>query len=285
MGPIAVVAPCGVHQPERFARGLAMAREIGLELVPFPDLLRPWRYLASDDAQRLRQLQAALTEPGWAGVWAARGGYGVTRLIPSLRLAEVDDRWLIGFSDLTALFCAAQGTRLRCVHAPVVHSLPITDADSVAQLAALLHGRPRAAMRGVTAVEGAVTARVVGGNLALLAAACGTPYALDARGAILVLEDVGEAAYRLDRMLQQLVSAGGLDGVVGVALGEFVDCRAPEGADYTARDVVLDHVGRLGVPVVTDLPIGHGARNHPFVWGEVATLGDGALMVGGAAPA
>jgi muramoyltetrapeptide carboxypeptidase len=253
---------------------------LGLDLRPFPDLLRPRRYLAADDDHRLAQLQAALTEPGWAGVWAARGGFGMTRLLPRLDLSAVDDRWVLGFSDVTALFCALQHTPARCVHGPVVHSLPITDEHSVAQLAALLQGLPRDAMHGRSLVPGDVTAPLVGGNLALLAATCGTPAQLDARGAILVLEDIGEVPYRLDRMMQQLASAGVLHGICGVALGEFVDCRPPEGADYTAIDVLMDHLEPLGVPVVADLPIGHGARNQPFVWGERARLVDARLIVG-----
>jgi muramoyltetrapeptide carboxypeptidase len=88
---------------------------------------------------------------------------------------------------------------------------------------------------------------------------------------------VGEPAYRIDRMLQQLASAGGLDGVAGVAVGRFSGCKVPEDADWVLSDVLLDHLERLGVPVVGDLPIGHSASNHAFPWGASARLADGHL--------
>lgn len=276
--PIAVVAPSGIVDPERFEAGLQILRDAGHDPHPYPDMQRPWRYLAGDDDHRLQQLVDALTSPRWAAVWIARGGYGLTRLLERIPFGDLPRRPVLGFSDVTALLGALHAAGAGpVVHAPVVHSLPITDAASLAHLLALLDGRPLQALDGTTWVDGEATGWLCGGNLCLLAATCGTPWQLDARGAILVLEEIGEAPYRIDRMLRQLVEAGVFDGVRGVAVGELVGCRPPEGADWTLRDVVLDHVEPLGVPVVGDLPIGHGARNHAFPWGVRATLRDGQL--------
>lgn len=276
-GRIAVVAPSGAHNVQRFEAGLQIARDLGFDLYPTPGLLQPERYLAAPDEVRLAQLADALTSPDVACVWAARGGYGLTRIIDALDTRGIDRRPVIGFSDLTALFCALRGTEATCVHGPVVHSLPQTDGESREHLARLLRGESLAPLLGEPWVDGTAMGPVVGGNLCLLAATCGTSHQLDAAGCILVLEEIGEPAYRVDRMVQQLVSAGVFRGVAGVAVGEFTSCRAPDGADYEIRDVLLDHLEPLGVPVVGELPIGHGSANRAFVWGRVGRLGGGRL--------
>jgi muramoyltetrapeptide carboxypeptidase len=276
--PIAVVAPSGIHDEERLERGLTTARIVGLNVQPFNDLLRPRRYLAAPDQHRLDQLQLALRQPHWGGIWIARGGYGMTRILDRLDLRNLPPTPVIGFSDITPLLTALHKHRGGpIIHGPVVHSLPVTDRASQDHLFALLAGRPTAPLEGTQVVAGKATGPLVGGNLCLLAATCGTPHQVDCEGAILVLEDIGEPAYKLDRMLQQLVSAGALKGVVGVALGQFTDCPVPEDADYTIVDVLMDHLAPLGVPVLSDLPIGHGPANRAFPVGHEATLADGTL--------
>ena len=113
-------------------------------------------------------------------------------------------------------------------------------------------------------VDGTATGPLVGGNLCMLAVTCGTPFQLDARGGILVLEEVAEHPYKVDRMLQQLADAGVLDEIRGVALGSFTGCEAPAGADWSLQDVLDEHLAGRGVPVVAGLPIGHGPHNHAW---------------------
>lgn len=276
--PIAVCAPCGVYDVGRFERGLLLAREAGFDLQPLPGLLEPHRYLAGTDVHRRSQLHQALTSPDYGAVWIARGGYGLTRILDDLDLDGAQPRPVIGFSDVTALHNLLLASGLGpAVHGPVVHSLPITDDRSLEHLWALLDGRPTAPLTGVSWVAGSAEGPLVGGNLCLLAATCGTGQQLDTSGCILVLEEVGEPAYRVDRMLQQLTSAGLLDGLVGVAIGEFRNCRVPEGVDWTIRDVLIEHLGPLGIPVLADLPIGHGSGNHAWVAGRPGRLSEDRL--------
>jgi muramoyltetrapeptide carboxypeptidase len=275
---VAVVAPASVYDPRRLEEGLVVARTAGHAPELLPDLLRPVRYLASSDEQRTTQLLEALTDPAWAAVWLARGGYGLTRILSALELSDLPKRPVVGFSDATALFALLWRRRAGpLVHGPVIHSLGRTDEGSLAHLWDVLAGRPTAPLLGETWVAGEATGPVLGGNLAVLAALCGTPWQLDARNAILVLEEVGEPAYRIDRLLQQLRDAGVFDRVAGVAVGQLVDCRVPTDATFTLRDVFLDQLVRLRVPVVGDLPIGHGPANRAFVWGTEGTLRDGRL--------
>lgn len=276
--PVAVVAPCGAFDPDRLGRGLQMMRDAGHVLVPLPDLLRPHRYLASSDDQRAAQLLEALGSPDYAACWIVRGGYGLTRILHRVDPARLPSRPVLGFSDVTALFAALHPHgKGPLVHAPVLHSLPITDPGSVEHLLDLLAGGEPEPLVGEPWIPGEAIGPLVGGNLALLAALCGTPWQLDARGCVLVLEEVGEAPYRVDRMLQQLTSAGVLRGVAAVALGQFVDCRVPDGAGWTLREVLLDHLAPLGVPVVADLPIGHGPQNRAFVWGAAVRVAGGVV--------
>jgi muramoyltetrapeptide carboxypeptidase len=112
---------------------------------------------------------------------------------------------------------------------------------------------------------------VIGGNLAVLASLCGTSAQLRGRSAIVVLEELKEAPYRIDRLLSQLLASGGLDGVAGIALGDFLNCE-PKDADWTLTDVLRDLLLPLGVPVLTGLPVGHGARNFAFPYGALAEM-------------
>ena len=276
-GPIAAVAPSGAFDPARFEAGLALAREAGFDVVPLPDLMRPERYLAAPDAHRLAQLVDALTDPRWSAVWMVRGGYGLGRLLGQIPWDRLPRRPVLGFSDATALFAGLYAAdRGPCVHAPVLHSLGGTDDESRAATWALLRGEPPAPMAGTTWVDGEAEGPVLGGNLTMFASLCGTPWAVHARGHVVLLEDVGEAPYRLDRAIGQLRQAGFFDGVLGVALGEFSGCKPPEGATWSLDDALSDLRG-LGVPVIAGLPVGHAARNRPFVWGSRVRLGDGAL--------
>lgn len=277
--PIAVVAPCGVYDPARLAAGIDIVKAAGHTIEPFPDMLRPERYLAAPDDVRLEQLVEALTSPNYGAVWIARGGYGLTRLIERLPYGELPDRPILGFSDVTALFAALSG-HTQLIHAPVIHSLPITDAPSRFQLFDMLTSGLGERLDGETWVQGSAEGPLVGGNLTLFASLAGTRFQPDWRGKIVLLEDIGEPPYRLDRMLQQMRSAGLFTDVQGIALGEFTGCAPPDGANWTLKDVLLDHLGSLDIPIVADLPVGHGSRNRAFVWNQPARIQNSRLIWG-----
>ncbi len=278
--PIAVVAPSHAYDPERLAAGIDLARAHGHDLHPFPGMLAPHRYFAASHAQRLAQLVEALTDPRWGAVWLARGGSGLTHLLDDIPWSRVGRKPVLGFSDAVALHAGLwRSTDAVIVHAPVLHSLSVTDADSVAHLFALLDGARTPPLRGEAWVAGEADGPLLGGNLCVLAALCGTPHQLDARDAILVLEDIGETPYRIERTLRQLIASGVLRDVAGVALGTFVGCAPPPEADWTLREAVLEHLAPLGVPVLGGLPIGHGPENRAFRWGARATIRGDVLTV------
>jgi len=276
--PIAVVAPSHAYDPRKLQAGLDIARAYGHELHLLPDTLQPHRYFAATDAHRRDQLITALSSADFGAVWLVRGGSGLTRLIDHLPWADLPPRPVIGFSDATALLLPLwDRVGSQTVHGPVLHSLANTSTKDVDHLFRLLAGEPTPALPGRALVPGQARGALTGGNLCLLAALCGTPFQPSARGRILVLEEIGEAPYRLDRTLIQLRSAGVFDGVAGVAVGELTDCAPPPASPWSLDDLLLDVLGPLGVPVVVDLPIGHGRRNAAFPIGRAAMLSERGL--------
>jgi len=199
-----------------------------------------------------------------------------------LNLEACDDRPVIGFSDVTSLHVARyQMGGKSGVHGPVLHSL--VDHPSQASrdhLRELLRGAHTFSLHGEAWRGGDAAGPVVGGNLCMLASLCGTPWQLRAQGCILLIEDVGEPPYRVDRMLQQLRSAGSLDGVAGVAVGRFGGFNPPSGAEWGLKELICE---ALDVPVIGGLPVGHGPENFAFIYGARASFDGVSLVFGPAA--
>lgn len=282
---IRVVAPSGPVPSAPLAAGLAVLERlfgarVSLDATAEPDAASNDRYLAAPDAARAAALAGALADPGVDAVWCARGGYGAGRLLPLVADAVRGARKaLVGFSDVTALHCAAAGAVT--FHGPVVTQLGRVDDASLDATRALLTGATGPdddLLRAPVVLRpGAAEGPLAGGNLALLASLCGTPWGPDLRGAIVVLEDVGEPAYRIDRMIWQLRHAAGLDDAAAVVLGTFDGVEAPEPAWTEALWAEL--ASALRCPVVAGAPVGHGAANHPLPLGAHARLDGPALTL------
>lgn len=281
---IALVAPCGVVDVDRLEAGAAVLRDWGWDPIELPHVRDRHGHLAGTDGARLADLQAAIDDPSFRAVWVVRGGYGLTRIVDRVDLGGLrdDPRWVVGFSDVTALHHAVwRQTGVVSCHGQFAGRAHLVARHPVAadHLRALLAGEwtagPLPTVQGSTAprtvVPGQARGPLLGGNLAVTLAGVGTPNQLDARGAVLLLEDVNESPYRLDRMLTQLRDAGMLDGIAGVALGAFVGCDPVQGLpSATVDEVVADRLGDLGVPVLADLPLGH--RDHQLAVPHGATV-------------
>ena len=266
-----MIAPAGPPPAAELQAGLEVLARRGYSLrLLLP--ATPAGYLAGPDDQRLDLLHQALVDPEVGLVWAARGGYGVMRLLPRLpwaELATARPRTLCGFSDLTALLLPAW-QRLpgwSCIHGPNVSGLGRLPPAEQEHLWALLEqGRPPTFAGLRTLVPGTARGPLLGGNLCLLAALAGTPYLPPVDGSLLVLEEVGERPYRLDRLLTQLGLAGWLERVSGVLLGHFAGCDegAEQGVETAAR-----RIAELlpGVPLLAGLPVGHQAANRAWPLG------------------
>ena len=265
--PVAVVAPSGPFDRVVFERGLAV---LSCRYAPVLNaaLYDKHRYLAGHDDVRAAELQRAFDGPHKA-IFAARGGYGAARLLTRVTLKP---KALIGFSDLTALHATVQIAGFRSLHGPVVTQLGTQSAAVADRLFALLEGRPVDALAGTdTLVEGVAEGPLLGGNLSVLTRLLGTPYFPSLRGAVLLLEDVGERPYRLDRMWTHLALAGAFKDAAGIVLGEFTGCEEKD-AEYSSAEVLRDLARETGLPCASGFAIGHGTANQPVVLGAAVRL-------------
>ncbi len=268
---VAVVAPAGPFDRPSFEAGLRILAE-RYRPVFDPGLFARARYLAGDDARRLDELTAALADESVQAVFAARGGYGSLRLLarlwPKLQGAGFRPKPVIGFSDITALHLAVQAAGWTSIHGPVLTQLGAQPRAVADRLFALLEATdaPAPPLQGTALVPGVVEGPLLGGNLSVLTRLLGTPYLPALDGAVLLLEDVGERPYRLDRMWTHLGLAGVFDRVRGIALGEFTDCEDPE-AEYGSAEVLRALAEETGLPCLAGLGIGHGAVNLPVPLG------------------
>jgi muramoyltetrapeptide carboxypeptidase len=235
-------------------------------------------YLAGSDTRRAAELNRYLRDPQVKAIVCARGGYGLLRILPLLDSDALRSRPLpiVGFSDVTALLAWAHVTAgVRSIHGPVVTQLGELPASDPQALVRLLEepaptGPWYRELKAV--VPGRARGPLLGGNLEVLSRLVGTRYLPRLQGAILVLEEVGERPYRIDRTLTQLLLAGVLDGVAGVIVGRLEKCDEPDGTAPTALEVVRERLAPLGVPFCVGAPVGHGERNKPFPFGAPALL-------------
>jgi muramoyltetrapeptide carboxypeptidase len=275
---MALAGPC---DPAPLAAGVEFLSGCGFEVVQARNAAARLAYLAGSDDERLEGLEALL-DGGVEALVAARGGYGVMRLLSRLpweRLAAWSG-WVVGFSDVTALH-AGLATRfpMATLHGPMVSSLG-RDRKGGELLVSWLEGRaPRRIFRlrpAQVARPGVARGVAVGGTLSMLTALVGTPFEPEYHGSILFLEDVGEPLYRLDRLLTQLRLSSRLAGVKAVVAGRLARCGTGEpGWRESWRELLLEAAGPEAV-VVEGLPFGHGGSNVPFPLGvevEVDTVG------------
>lgn len=277
---VAAIAPSGPLPAERFKNGAARLGE-RYQIFQSAGLLERDGFLAGSDGRRLSELRWALGDPGVQAVFAGRGGHGLMRLVASLvtvPASELRPVPIVGFSDITVLHAFAASRRLISIHGPVVTQLSILPDEDVAALWQLLEQpEPPPPLEKLTLLHGAsasVHGRLLGGNLEVLSRLCGTPLQAaltPGEPVVLLLEEIGEAPYRMDRALAQLHQAGALRDVRAVVVGELLRCEPPPDSP-PALDVIAGWARQLGVPIVSGAPVGHGERNRPVPHGARVTL-------------
>jgi muramoyltetrapeptide carboxypeptidase len=273
---VGIAAPAGPIYAERLEAGEAMLRQIGFEPYRRADLTDRLGYLAGDDPRRADEFMALIDDPKVEAIVCARGGYGSARIVSRLDAKRVRAarKPLVGYSDITTLLLWQRRVAgLMGIHGPMLERGGPLDAESERALVRALTGAgPLPSIVGTARVGGWGEGRLVGGSLSLIVASLGTPFEIDTRGAILMLEDIGEPPYRVDRMLEQLRAAGKLDGLVGIGLGDFEGCDDSRYPDRGLDDVLGDALEGLGVPVVAELGFGHAAVNLAWPFGARAAI-------------
>lgn len=277
---VALVSPSGPVRAEQLAEGTALLESWGLRVSVGRHAYARTGFLAGTDRQRLADLNAALADPAVRGLVCTRGGYGAQRIVDGLDLAAVraDPKVVVGFSDITALqFALWRGARLATVHGPGPRRLTeLAPSCAESMRRAVMTAEPVVLTRdpaeetAPVVVPGVARGPLLGGNLCLVAASVGTPDMPDLSGAVLLLEDLQEPPYKVDRMLTQLRRCGALSGLAAVAVGQFTECA--DGWPVTVVDVLRERLADLGVPVLGGLPVGHGPGQLTVPLGVPAVL-------------
>lgn len=268
---IAIVSPASFIAPERIDGAVATLRGQGYRVRVMPHAYNHCGSFAGTYTNRLADLSEALTDPNIKAILCSRGGYGCVQLLPELARLDFGAKWLVGFSDVTALHQLMRTKGIVSIHGSMAKALAEQPADSKpnAMLLQMLRGqRPSLSFAsGAGSVEGSAEGTLVGGNLAVLQALIRTPFDPFAPGTILFIEDIAEPIYKVERMLLQLRMAGVLDNLAGLIIGRFTDYKPDKNhttVEQMIRNVIFaDH--SPAYPVAFDAPIGHFDDNMPLL--------------------
>ncbi len=284
---LGIVAPAGPAKQDRLERGLARLGDafvlrVGASIAAPRSPATP-SYLAADDDVRVAELNAMLADPDVRGILLARGGYGLTRILPRLDADALrrDPKPIIGFSDATALLAWAHANGVRGVHGPMgvqMGSLPDSDIAGLITLVTEAKAPGLRPWQLVAHGAGERRGALVSGNLTMMSMLVGTPWAMPLAGAIALIEEVGERPYELDRYITQLIQTGALNETAALIVGDLTRCvdgNPPTGMpdpDDASLQVVLERARVIGLSVAVGAPIGHGDRNEAVPFGADAIL-------------
>jgi muramoyltetrapeptide carboxypeptidase len=219
-----------------------------------------------------------LDDPSIKAIFPIRGGYGVSRLLDSLDFSGFvsSPKWIVGFSDITALLCELDSIGYASVHGPMPHNFCQKGGESALQnLHALLFEGKVSVAAPAHALNrpGEASAEIIGGNLSLLCHLVGSSTFASTEGKILFIEEIGERLYHVDRMLLQLKRAGYFQNLAGLILGGFTDCHeASLTIGKPAYEIVAEHTSGTSFPIAFDFPAGHIPNNQPVLFGVKSKL-------------
>lgn len=284
---ISVVAPASYTDPKTISDAANALESLGIQTRVPASLQMPRRYLAGSVTHRLAGLYAAYDDPETQAVWAVRGGYGCAQLIEHIDWTRLSAKPLIGYSDISVLLDQCYRHGLPAIHGPVMKEAALLSHEApeqrsvakhqIEELRGLLSGSESTSFPLTRVADEQAAGEsfgegpVVGGNLMTLACVAGTPAGFIAPpGALVVLEDVGEPYYRLERALWQLVHSGAFDQASAVCLGTFEGCT-PYG-DASLETIFADVLRPLGVALYSGLPVGHGLHNRPWRYGAMGRI-------------
>ncbi len=289
---IGIISPASAPpDPKNIDRSIAVLERMGFKTKLAPNARKRWGFLAGSDRDRASDLMRMFADPKVNAIICVRGGYGTARLLPYLdyQVIRANPKIFVGYSDITSLHCAfLVKSDLISFHGPMLNSdfvkKDFPDFTLISFLKTLMQASPPGSIRTGyqdKTVEilrrGKVSAPLIGGNISILCASLGTPWQPSFKNKILFFEDLDEVPYRFDRMLTQLLNAGLLQQVAGVAIGVNADCFDPYAKTMkefrqTIRDVFEERLLPLKVPVVMGLPFGHIPLNAMLPVGARATL-------------
>lgn len=277
---VAVVAPAGAFDPSLLSPAIGVLSHAGYRVKVMPHASGSSGSYSAPAGDRWADLRDAMLDPGVAAVMCARGGYGATHLLGQLdalvSAPGYSHRWLIGFSDISALHAVMVSRGFVSVHAPMLRGLvrdSSPDTGDTARLLALLAGRPGPVefASDPRNREGSARGVLTGGNLSVLSALLATPYNIIRPGSILFVEDINEPIYKVERIMWQLRHAGILQRLAGLMVADFSGSQ-PDRNHAHIYDMIAEMTAPYTYPVAMGLPVGHGGRNAPMAVGSQVSL-------------
>lgn len=270
---VAITAMASKVQPESIGEAVRIfTDEWGLQVITGKTIGSSFHDFSAPDHVRLAELQSFLDDPEIKGVFSARGGYGCSKLIDDIDFTGFykSPKWIVGFSDITALHLEIQTLGFQSIHGPMPKTMTY-DGQSNESLRKALFGETIEYSFAADPfnASGETTGQAVGGNLCILAHSTGSTSDRSFDGKILFLEEISEYLYNIDRMFVQLKRAKKLRNLAGVVIGDFSDNKEnDEPFGKNAREIILDYVGELNIPVAFGFPFGHENKNLAIRMGE-----------------
>ncbi|MFD2551664.1 LD-carboxypeptidase [Bizionia sediminis] len=275
---VAIVAPSGIlkHREAEIQRAVNLLESWGLHALVGQHVFKQGNHFAGTDAQRCEDFQNAMDNPNVKAIWAARGGYGTVRILDKLDYTKFHEnpKWLIGYSDITALHNDFHNAGYETIHAMMCTNLTANTAGmdhTIASLKKALFGNLETyTLKGSNYNKpGSVQAPIVGGNLTILHTMLGSKSSLDTRGKILFIEEIGEYKYHIDRMLQSLKRAGYFDDCAGLLVGDMSKIRKNTTSwGSSVEQLILDALAEYQFPIAFNMPAGHEADNRALILGQ-----------------
>ena len=267
-----VAASSPISNEESLHSGIKVLQEWGLRCNHIDVVDRSWGYLAGNDEVRFNELHPKNHYPLIA---FARGGWGSARLLEKRQPWK--EGWMIGFSDLTSILLARLASGFHGgVHGPLVTTLGAEPEWSKDRLKSILFGNPVPDIHGDPWGGGISKGPLIVGNLTVLTHLIGTKHLPNLKKSILIIEDIGEAPYRIDRMLTHLRLAGILNQISGLGLGSFTNCADTDGVNnansFDLHEIFKDRTNDLKIPIISNLPVGHGDANASLPIGSQAII-------------
>jgi muramoyltetrapeptide carboxypeptidase len=276
-----ILSPAGKIDKQLIFDTADVLKEWGLQVETGEHALCETGRFAGTVEQRLSDLQKAMDAPDMRLIFCSRGGYGVVQLLDKLNFTEIKKKpkWVLGYSDITALHCALQANEIMSLHAPMAKHFSEEGVEDVAVKCTknTLFGKSSIYQIPVTKNgnlnrTGDASGRLFGGNLAVLCGMLGTELLRIPQNAILFIEDIGEPPYKVERMLHQLKFTGVFDRMNGFIVGQFADYEEDSGMSNTLYKSIREMAEGYNFPICFDFPVGHAKENFPMILGEQISL-------------
>ncbi len=280
---VAIVAPSGIliNREDEIAHAKKLLKRWGLHAIVGEHVYKQDNHFAGTDDERCEDFQKALDNPAVSAIWCARGGYGTVRILDELDYTKfkAHPKWLIGYSDITALHNQFHNEGYESIHGILCVSLPKDESKieaSISTFKKALFGESLAYTLKGSALnkEGKVSGQLVGGNLTLLHTMLGSNTSIDTTGKIIFIEDIGEYKYHIDRMLQSLKRAGYFDNCAGVLVGDFTKMKKNNTALWgsSIEQLIVDALADYNIPIAFNMPAGHEDDNRAMILGRAIEM-------------